>query len=71
MEKKEFIEIIEKVLNQYQKEMNLHVEQFGKGKNRNIDSREKGVLLITPVAIKKRLLKELQNCSTAEDKNIE
>lgn len=51
-------EIIDKFFDQKQKEMNAHVEGFGKPGNRDIDQREKSVLLTLPIGYRKGL-KEL------------
>lgn len=57
---KDFEKIIEKVLNQYQGEINSHIGQFGLGENRDIDPREKSLMLTIPTVLKERFLKELK-----------
>ncbi len=46
------------LINQYSKEMKLHISEFGKGKNRDIDTREKSTMIMIPIVIQKRLRAE-------------
>lgn len=58
-------EKIIKQINEYfdkqDKQVALHVDAFGKGKNRDIDNREKFTILSLPLAHRKNLLKELSS----------
>jgi hypothetical protein len=53
--KQEDLEIIDKTLDKAEFEVKVHVENFGKGNNRDMDSRDKLTLLSLPVSIKKKL----------------
>lgn len=55
MEIKDILEIIDSFFNKKQKEIKNHVEEFGKDKNRDIDSREKSMLLTLPMGYKNQL----------------
>ncbi len=46
------------LINQYSKEMKLHISKFGSGKNRNIDTREKSTMIMIPIVIQKRIRAE-------------
>lgn len=58
MEIKKILETIDEFFNIKQLEINSHVEQFGKPGNRDIDPREKSMLLTLPMGYNKKL-KEL------------
>ena len=50
-------EKIEDELNKMVKQAKEHIEQFGKGKNREIDSREKAIILTMPMVMKTKISK--------------
>lgn len=58
MESNKILEIIDKFFDEKQRQIKDHVEQFGKHGNRDIDPREKSVLLTIPMGYRKKL-KEL------------
>lgn len=55
MEKNKILEIIDEFFDEKQKQMNAHVEGFGKPGNRDIDPREKSMLLTIPAGYRKKL----------------
>lgn len=55
------METIKEIIKKYCYEMRNHIDQFGKGENRNIDTREKGTMIIAPKVIETRLRKEAIN----------
>ena len=57
MKIKKILQIIDEFFKIKQLEMNSHIKQYGKGNNRDIDSREKGMLLILPSGYKEKLKK--------------
>lgn len=58
METKKILQIIDEFFDEKQKQIMDHVGQFGKPGNRNIDDREKSMLLTLPMGYRKKL-KEL------------
>lgn len=58
MEIENILRIIDEFFDKKQEQIKDHVEQFGKPGNRDIDSREKSVLLTLPMGYRKKL-KEL------------
>ena len=52
------LKTLKDIINQWSKEMKTHLSQFGKGRNRDIDTREKGTMTITPIVIEKRIKQE-------------
>lgn len=55
MEIKEILRKIDEFFDEKQKEIKTHVEQFGKPGNRDIDPREKTILLTIPMSYRKKL----------------
>ncbi len=58
MELKEINNTIDKFFDKVQRQINSHIENFGIEGNRNIDSREKSLLLTIPITCRKELKKE-------------
>ncbi len=59
-------EMIEYYFGLQTKRMLKHIEPFGKGNNRDIDGREKGMLLTLPNIFKKELLSKIGDNSEVE-----
>ena len=53
--------LIEETKDELVNEIKTHIEQFGKGKNRNIDVREKFTLQMIPIVFEKRLKDKIFN----------
>lgn len=49
------LKTLKDIIKQWSKEMKIHLDQFGKGENRDIDTREKGTMVITPIILEKRI----------------
>lgn len=59
-------EIIDEFFDKKQKEVNAHIEGFGKGNNRDIDPREKSVILTLPIGYRKKLKELFGFCTLNE-----
>lgn len=55
MKLNEILEVIDKFFDEKQEQMNAHIVQFGTEGKRDIDSREKSMLLTLPVGYRKKL----------------
>ncbi len=55
METKEILKIIDDFFDVRQKQVKDHIAQFGKGNNRDIDTREKSTMLMMVVGYRKAL----------------
>ena len=51
---------VEKETDKIIEQVKVHLEQFGKGKNRDIDTRDKFIMQMLPIIIKKNLFEENQ-----------
>ena len=49
------VKTLNDIIRKYSKEMKEYISQFGKGKNRDIDTREKGTMIMIPLIIQKRV----------------
>ena len=58
MNREKILKVIDEFFDKKQKEIKDHVKQFGKYGNRDIDPREKSVMLTLPIGYRKKL-KEL------------
>jgi len=61
--------LIEETKDELVNEIKTHIEQFGKGKNRNIDVREKFTLQMIPIVFEKRLKDKIFNEKNSPNKS--
>lgn len=63
------VNIIDEIFDKTQKEINAHVKNFGIEGNRDIDSREKSLLLTLPITLRRRLKEEFAKSEPSEVKD--
>jgi len=66
METKRILEVIDEFFDEKQKQMNAHVVQFGTEGKRDIDPREKSILLTLPVGYRKKLKEKFASLGDSE-----